>query len=287
MAETAKQEKPKKEYYTGSWNGKQVRFNRNWNGHRLTDGECDALCNGDAVTFQAVSRKGKTYQARGMLAEQTFNGKKFVGFSLCMVPEGVFIYDETKMAETPRGTGPLTQDEDDLFTTPIGSGKQDSKNQQSAETTMPPGMSRTESYSEAGHGVGMPGQSSQSYQGYVPDMDAGGAAATSAVSKAAGVAKTVAKGTVTAGAVGLLAAGAGMASAVKKSKKKTDEMLDRLADDTGFAMGQLFAGNAWEQRAVQKAIQDVTGKPAPPMPARRLPDLPPMASAKDDEMELD
>lgn len=287
MAETAKQEKPRKEYYTGNWNGKQVRFNRNWNGHRLTDGECDALCNGDAVTFQAVSRKGKTYQARGMLAEQTFNGKKFVGFSLCMVPECVFIYDEAKMAKTPRGTGPLTQDEDDLFTMPVGSGRQDSKKQQSVKTTMPPGMSRTEPYSEAGHRVGMPGRESHSYQGYMPDMNVGDGASVSAASRAAGIAKTVAKGAVTAGAVGLLAAGAGTVSAVKKSKKKTDELLDRLADDTGFAMGQLFAGNAWEQRAVQKAIQDVTGKPAPPMPARRLPDLPPMAPAKDDEMELD
>ena len=69
------------EYATGQWNGKAVKFKRNWGGHAFTDDEVSLLLMGKTISFEAVSTKtGSTYTAKGKLANQTFNGKKFVGF---------------------------------------------------------------------------------------------------------------------------------------------------------------------------------------------------------------
>lgn len=70
-----------KEKYEGTWQGKPVKFTRTWGGHRFTDEECEALCNGDEIeVFGLKSKAGKEYGIVGKLSEQTYNGHKFVGF---------------------------------------------------------------------------------------------------------------------------------------------------------------------------------------------------------------
>ena len=76
-----------KEKYSGTWNGKEISFNREWGGHRFTDDECERLCDGETIVLSdLVSKKtGKTYSIQGKLSEQTFEnsaGKKikFIGF---------------------------------------------------------------------------------------------------------------------------------------------------------------------------------------------------------------
>ena len=49
-----------REYYEGTWNGQQIRFNRNWCGHRFTDEECEKLLRGEDLSY---------------------NGHDFIGFS--------------------------------------------------------------------------------------------------------------------------------------------------------------------------------------------------------------
>ena len=71
-----------KEKYSGTWNGKQVSFTREWSGHRFTDEECEKLLQGDEIeiTDCVSSKTGKTFGVHGKLENQTFNGRKFVGF---------------------------------------------------------------------------------------------------------------------------------------------------------------------------------------------------------------
>lgn len=72
-----------KEKYTGVFGGSTVSFSRVWRGHRFTDEECEALCNGeDLQIFGLVSKKNpdKTYAVTGRLTHQTYNGNPFVGF---------------------------------------------------------------------------------------------------------------------------------------------------------------------------------------------------------------
>jgi len=70
-----------KEKYTGTWNGKEVSFNKEWSGHKFTDAECEKLCNGEVIEITAVSKKtGKPFTVKGALAEDTYNGNPFVGF---------------------------------------------------------------------------------------------------------------------------------------------------------------------------------------------------------------
>lgn len=64
-----------KEKYTGSWNGKEVSFNRQWGDYRFTDSECEALCNGEEITI--TTSKGSV---KGKLADQEYEGRPFVGF---------------------------------------------------------------------------------------------------------------------------------------------------------------------------------------------------------------
>lgn len=74
-------EKVEKEKFTGMWNGKAVSFTREWSGHRFTDEECEALCNGEEIEVLGLTSKtGKTYGVTGKLTEQTYNGHKFIGF---------------------------------------------------------------------------------------------------------------------------------------------------------------------------------------------------------------
>ena len=66
---------------TGVWNGKNVSFKKEWGGHKFTDDECQRLLNGEEIEILGlVSKSGSTYGVKGKLSEQTYNGKKFVGF---------------------------------------------------------------------------------------------------------------------------------------------------------------------------------------------------------------
>lgn len=69
------------ERYSGTWNGKQVSFKRNWSGHYFTDEECEKLCNGEEITIDAVGKNNKPYKCKGILADQEFQGHAYVGFS--------------------------------------------------------------------------------------------------------------------------------------------------------------------------------------------------------------
>lgn len=71
-----------KEKFEGIWGGKTVKFNREYCGHRFTDEECEALCDGKEIeVFGLVSAKtGNTYGVKGKLSEQEYNGHKFIGF---------------------------------------------------------------------------------------------------------------------------------------------------------------------------------------------------------------
>lgn len=60
--------------------GDTVRFKKVWGGHTFTDSEIEALLAGDNIEFDAVSKNGKNYVARGRLEEQEWNGRTFWGF---------------------------------------------------------------------------------------------------------------------------------------------------------------------------------------------------------------
>ena len=76
-----------RERVEGIWNGKEVRFNREWSKHRFTDEEVQKLLAGESISFQAKSKAGNPYMAYGYLAEQSFvnsDGEEidYVGFKL-------------------------------------------------------------------------------------------------------------------------------------------------------------------------------------------------------------
>lgn len=72
---------PAVERYKGTWDGREVNFKRDWSGHHFDDGECERLCAGEEIEIEAVSSKtGKPFRCRGVLAEQEYNGTKYVGF---------------------------------------------------------------------------------------------------------------------------------------------------------------------------------------------------------------
>lgn len=62
--------------------GEHVRFKRDWGGHHFTDDECRALLAGETISFDAKSKAGKPYVARGRLAQGEYNGHSFWGFQL-------------------------------------------------------------------------------------------------------------------------------------------------------------------------------------------------------------
>lgn len=69
-----------KEYFEGTWNGKAVKFNRNFRGHRLTDDECRRLCAGEEIEITGLKAKsGNTYGVRAVLNNMEYNGHKYVG----------------------------------------------------------------------------------------------------------------------------------------------------------------------------------------------------------------
>lgn len=69
----------KKEKYIGTWKGDPVTFTRVWGGHRFTDEECTALCEGEDITFMMDSGYGER-AVTGHLALLEYKGVNYVGF---------------------------------------------------------------------------------------------------------------------------------------------------------------------------------------------------------------
>lgn len=69
-----------KEKAEGLFNGEQVKFNREWSGHRFSDDEVDKLLAGDEIEFDFKSKKGDDWHIVGKLAKQEYNGHEFYGF---------------------------------------------------------------------------------------------------------------------------------------------------------------------------------------------------------------
>lgn len=60
--------------------GDKVKFNREWGGHTFTEDEIKGLLAGEVISFDAISKSGNAYTAKGELKEQEFKGHKFWGF---------------------------------------------------------------------------------------------------------------------------------------------------------------------------------------------------------------
>lgn len=76
-----------KEKFEGFWapEGVHTKFNREWSGVRFSDQQCADLLEGKEIEIEATSKAGKSYTAKGSLAEQTFNTPEgndveFIGF---------------------------------------------------------------------------------------------------------------------------------------------------------------------------------------------------------------
>ena len=73
-------------YAVGQWKGKKIKFKRKWSGHEFTDQEIADLLADKTIEFQATSKKGSSYTAKGKLENQIYekDGKSFpfVGFKL-------------------------------------------------------------------------------------------------------------------------------------------------------------------------------------------------------------
>lgn len=67
-------------YVNGVWKGKHVSFKREFMKHVFTDAEVQSLLNGETITFTGISNSDKTMKVSGSLANQTYQGRKFVGF---------------------------------------------------------------------------------------------------------------------------------------------------------------------------------------------------------------
>lgn len=74
---------PREGYASGKWKGRDVQFKREWGGHVFTDAEVADLLAGKTIEIENMkARSGSTYTARGALAEQEYNGHKYIGFKL-------------------------------------------------------------------------------------------------------------------------------------------------------------------------------------------------------------
>lgn len=62
-----------KEYYQGVFQNRPIMIDRQFREHRLTDDECQALCNGELIEIHNLHNKGTAYGVRGMLREDLFS----------------------------------------------------------------------------------------------------------------------------------------------------------------------------------------------------------------------
>ena len=80
---------PRTDLVSGVWKGKKVEFkgrgwgaNAHWAGKDFTEQELAKLLAGETIEFEATSKDGKKYTAKGALAVSTHNGYKNFGFTL-------------------------------------------------------------------------------------------------------------------------------------------------------------------------------------------------------------
>lgn len=71
---------PREGYVSGVWNGKNVSFKGEFMKHKFTQNEIDDLLAGKKITIQGVSSKGSEMTVTGALANQSYQGRSFVGF---------------------------------------------------------------------------------------------------------------------------------------------------------------------------------------------------------------
>lgn len=69
-------------YAHGIWHRKQIRFKREFAGHRFTDDEVKRLLAGESIEAEFNKKSGGTFKGRGCLKNKTWNGNKYVGFDL-------------------------------------------------------------------------------------------------------------------------------------------------------------------------------------------------------------
>lgn len=71
-----------REKVEATFNGQQIKFNREWAGHRFTDAEVEDLLAGKEITITANKKSGGTFEATGSLGKGEFNGHEYWGFQL-------------------------------------------------------------------------------------------------------------------------------------------------------------------------------------------------------------
>lgn len=64
----------------GTWKDKPVSIKESWGGHVFTEEELASLFADEIIEFEAISKSGKSYMAKGKLEEQEFEGHSFIGF---------------------------------------------------------------------------------------------------------------------------------------------------------------------------------------------------------------
>lgn len=64
----------------GTWEGMPINIKKIWGGHEFTADECAKLFNNEIIEFEATSKNGVKYKAKGKLERQTFEGHEFIGF---------------------------------------------------------------------------------------------------------------------------------------------------------------------------------------------------------------
>lgn len=73
--------KSDEDYFTGSWNNKEVKIKKTWSNHTFSKEEIECLLAGNTIVFEAVSKRtGNKYKVKGKLAEQNYEGHSFIGF---------------------------------------------------------------------------------------------------------------------------------------------------------------------------------------------------------------
>ena len=60
--------------------GEEISFNTSWGGHNFTESEISNLLDGETIEIQIVSKEGKPYKVKGLLAKDKYKGKEFWGF---------------------------------------------------------------------------------------------------------------------------------------------------------------------------------------------------------------
>lgn len=60
--------------------GETVTFKKIWGGHTFTENEVKNLLAGEEISFQATSKAGNTYTAKGKLEKQKYQGREYWGF---------------------------------------------------------------------------------------------------------------------------------------------------------------------------------------------------------------